>query len=171
MRKETIALLEAARGLGVELAPTRDNPAGIRVACAREEFPLRLGELARAVEAFDKAAGQGGPAVVADPATPDAQLMRMALDAVFRWMRGQGMDVKEPHAAVAAVLRGKGGRPAEVLKAIPKFAHDAPRGTRKPKPLLRLEPGASDIVTLNSLRKRNLQADMTLNSMGHAAPT
>ena len=167
MRREVIALAEAVRNLSVEISPSADNPDAIRIICPRAEFPARLAAARRALDEFEAASaasnsGQGKNDI-------DAAVLQVALDSVFRWMRTKGIDITEPHAAVAAALRtGSGGKPVTIPKPSPSYAHDRVK-TKKPKPLLKFTPEPGERVTLQNLRKKNLQADTTLTSLGHAA--
>lgn len=164
MQTEAANLAEAARNLGLELVLPGEGE--VKVRCPKGEFAGRLAALQKALECWDAAQGASsgnGPS--------EAARMRLALDALFRWMRATGMDVTEPHAVVAAALRGAGGSKS-APKPVPRFAAEQvgkSHGKRRPKPLLRLDPEAGEQVTLQSLRQKNLRADTLLTSMGNAA--
>lgn len=175
MRREAFEVIESARALQVQLAPTQPNPRCVRIGGDRADFPNRLWRLARAIEAFDKvgeaALGDVGNAPSSDP-TADAARLKVALDGVFRWMRSTGIDVSEPYGLVTEAL----GVPMPAEKAargyrpIPTFA---PNGFRKPirtRPMLRLEPGVGEQISLGVLAQKEMQAQMVENSMGAAAP-
>ncbi len=175
MRQETIALVECARALGVELAPSDANPDAVRLTGRREDFSPRLAALRRALDAWDAAASARASGGLPASAGEEARL-RQALDAVFRWMRGRGIDPAEAAAFASAALAApppappEGGRAAQAPAPRPSYAPEAARQRMKPKPLLTLAPEQWQKVTLGALRQRELQARMTLNSMGAAAP-
>lgn len=170
MRREVAALAEAVRELSLEIAPSDDGVDTVKIRCPKAEFPIRLARLQRMLEALDAASASASD--VAPPSENAA--MRMALDAVFRWMRSKGMDVSEPHAAVAAVLRGTetSGGTRSAPKPTPRFAVDqmGKSHKRRPKPLLNLGPEHGEKVTLYSLRQKNLRANTVLTTLGAAAP-
>jgi hypothetical protein len=103
----------------------------------------------------------------------DARL-RIALDAVFRWIKTQGMDINEPGLVVAAALRETPSQPSVHRDGQPtpkpSYAPDAVKRSMKPKPLLTIAPDQWETITLSGLRRRALRGHMTLESLGAAAP-
>ena len=166
MRKEIITLVEAVRHLSIELSPTNDNINGIKITCSRSDFPVRLACLRRALDAYDASTAVSNDNKVND----EVVSLKMALDAVFRWMRSQNMDITEPHSVVATALRKKNTQANGNPKLVPNYAPNGVKKGKKPKPLLKLMPDIGEKVTLDNLRKKNFQADATLNSLGNAAP-
>lgn len=174
MRREIFEVIEAARGLQVQLAPTQPNPRCVSIGGERSEFPVRLWRLAKAIEAFDKTGSDAldeatGPE--GDP-TADAARLKVALDGVFRWMRSTGLDVSEPYGLVTEALGLQVPRQVSPkgYKPIPKFAPNGFKKPLRPKPMLRLDPALGERISLAGLSNKELQAQMVENSMGAAAP-
>ena len=167
MKREIADLIEAVRELGVVLAPTVQNPTSIRLQGNRDEFPERLWNLGEALEAVDKAGSASIDETPDDPSM-DPACLRLALDGVFRWMRSNGLDVTEPHAVVASAM-GAGKSSGKAYRLIPKFAHDGFKKNMRPKPLLKLSPNPGEKITLESLRNKEMQANLVENSLGSAS--
>jgi hypothetical protein len=172
MKREVFEVIEAARGLQVQLAPGPANPHCVRIGGERSEFPERLWRLAVAVEAFDRS---GSSAMDEDgrDATMDAAKLKVALDSVFRWMRSTGLDVSEPFALVSQAMGPQDAQPrtAKAYRPVPRFA---PNGFRKPvrhKPLLNLDPVLGERISMEKLAEKELRAQMTDNSLGAASTT
>lgn len=162
MKREMLAVVEAARALQVHPAPTEAEPQKIRIDCPRPDFAARLYQLARCLEDFDRAGGTGAAmAEVNDPAM-DAARLRVCLDQVFRWMRSQGVNISEPYSLVARQLR-QGPRPTP-----PGMAFGYRR--RPTGPLSKLEPAPGEPISLVELAQRSRQAQLTEDLMGAAAP-
>ena len=178
MKREVFEVVEAARGLQVQLAPSAANPHCVRIGGERAEFPERLWRLAVAVEAFDRAGASaledpGDPEAERDP-TLDAAKLKVALDGVFRWMRSTGLDVSEPYAVVSQALAGPAvaqARGPKVYRPLPRFAPDGFRKAVRHKPLLKLDPVVGERISMGKLAETELRAQMTENSLGAAAPS
>jgi hypothetical protein len=173
MRREVLDVVEAARALQVQLAPTPANPACVRIGGDRSDFPVRLWRLALTLQALDKAGSaaleSSGDSPEVDPAM-DAARLRVALDGVFRWMRSTGLDVGEPHAIVREALgAAHGEKQAKVYRPVPKFAPNGFKKAVRSKPLLRLQTGPGEKVTLGSLAQKEVQAQMVDASLGPAS--
>lgn len=166
MRREVVELVEAARGLSIHVVPKPENPRNIRIACERAQFPDRLHRVALALAAVDRAGAQALEGT-GDPAM-DAARLRMAIDGVFRWMRTVGMDIAEPHAIVAAALGAK-SKAGSKYKPTPQYAHDGFKRSMKPRPLMKLAPGPGERISIDALRQKALQIQMTETSLGPAA--
>lgn len=172
MRREIVELVEAARDLQVLLAPRPDNHRSVRIGGPRDNFPDRLWRIAVALERVDRAGAAGLSQDEADDPVMDAAKLRMALDGVFRWMRSNGMDVSEPHSVVSAALgaQGKVVKAGKGYKPVPQFAHNGYKKSVRTKPLMRLDPNPGERVTIDGLRQKDIQAEMTEVSFGPAAP-
>lgn len=164
MKRQMLAVIEAARSLQVNRIPTEDEPEKIRIDCPRLEFGPRLYELASCLEDFDRAGGtEAAMAEVDDPAM-DAARLRVCLDQVFRWMRAQGVDVREPHSLVAKQLR-------HAPQPLPPGMNIGYRKPSRGGPINRLEPLPGEAVSLSDLAQRSRQAQLIEESMGAAAPS
>ena len=174
MKREIFEVVEAAKALQVQLAPTQANPRCVRVGGDRADFPERLWRLAKALEAFDRSGASvlEGPSASApqDP-TMDAARLRVALDGVFRWMRSSGLDVSQPYGLVAEAMGvpAQKEKAAKAYKPVPKFAPSGFKKTMRPKALLNLEPAPGEKVTLAGLAQKEFQAQATDAIMGAAS--
>jgi len=178
MRKQLVDLVESVRDLGLGRVPTEVNPSGISLRGSKAEFAQKLGRVHDALAALDQAGAKSasltpddaaGPAQAVDPSM-DVMLLRMALDGVFRWMRSQGIDITEPHAVVAQVLKGptpaSGGAryrptPGYVIK---------PAAGGKPGVMTKLTPELHERASLSSLAGREYRAQQVDTLLGAAAP-
>jgi hypothetical protein len=167
MRREVVELIESVRALNVRVVPAQNGRRTIRVGGTRKEFPGRLYRVARALEAVD-AAGAKSLDGIGDP-SQDAARLRMALDGIFRWMRSVGMDISQPHAIVANALGAKENSSGKRFRPVPQYAHDGFKKSSKPKPLLKLQPGPGEKISIDSLRQKGYQAQMVVTAMGSAA--
>ncbi len=104
-------LVESVRRLALEKTPTQENPFGIRMNLTKPEIPVRLYDVADALEAVDK-----------NGALSDKEdiKLRVAIDQIFRWMQSQNIDIREPVMIVRDIL-GKKEKPKEYrMKPKPK---------------------------------------------------
>jgi hypothetical protein len=174
MRREVLEVVDAARSLQVQLAPTPANPACVRIGGDRSDFPARLYRLAEALQALDRvgsaALGTADETAPVDPAM-DAARLRVALDGVFRWMRSTGLDVGEPHAIVREALGAARGeqKQAKGYRPVPKFAPNGFKKAMRSKPLLKLQVVPGEKVSLGSLAQKEVQAQMVDASLGPAS--
>ena len=172
MRHEVFEVVEAARGLQVQLAASPSNLNCVRIGGDRSEFPSRLWRLGKALEAFD-AAGSPGTAEHREEAngTMDPVRLKVALDGVFRWMRSMSLDVTEPYELVAEALGVPvpQGKTSGTYRPVPKFAPNGFRKTVKVNPLLILDPKLGEQISLNNLARKELSAQMTESSLGAAS--
>ncbi len=177
MRREVFEVIEAARSLQVQLAPSTANPRNVALGGDRKDFPDRLFRLAKALELFDRAGAasltEEDPDPIRDP-TMDAAKLKLALDSVFRWMKSVGINVDEPHNLVCQALSAvdNDAKPQRVPKPVPRFT---PNGFKKsatvPGIIIGLAPVAGEKVTWESLAKKERLAQMTEDLMGAAAPS
>jgi hypothetical protein len=176
MRREIFDVIEAARALDIQFAPTSANPRCVILGGNRSDFPDRLWRMAKALEAFDRL-GAAAMEAVENPAPPkdqtlDSARLKIALDSVFRWMKSTGIDISDPINLVAEALNtveeeksSKGYRP------IPKFAPGGFKKGGRASPLINLGPAIGEKVTWDSLKAKEVRAQMTEAAMGAAGPS
>jgi len=143
MNKETIGLIEAVRDLRLAVVEA-EAVERVRIGGAADDFPRRLVALARALEAFDRAGGARAEASAA-PARPEAGMetgkLKNAIDGMFKWMRGQGIDISQPYAILEEAMGIPPEKRKKGLAPKPRYAAGAKR-TRKPSQFkIRLLPG------------------------------
>ncbi len=177
MRKQIVDLVESVRDLGLGRVPPEVNPSGIVLKGNKAEFAEKLGRVHDALEALDQAGAKSAALTPGEPAgapqavdpSMDVALLRMALDGVFRWMRSQGIDITEPHAVVAQVLKGPTpGTGGARYRPTPGFVIKPSGG--KPGVMTKLTPELHEKVSLASLAGREYRAQQVDALLGAAAP-
>jgi len=160
MRQEIYDLIDAVRGLGLELTD-RDPPKCVRITGDTSDFWQRLERVQRALEAVDSggALAAGGDAL--EPKN-DPEKLRAALDGVMRLFQLQGGNLQE----AIDIVRDKMGLDGAEKKnkgyiTLPFFAPNSIRKKRKYKPRLKLLPERPEDVTLDDLRKMAFEVSVT----------
>lgn len=171
MRKEIHDLIEAVRRLDIRISDG-SLPGCVKLGGPAMDFPARLMEVQRALEAVDKAGGAdaalGDSSVSADAAAAQAAQLRTAIDGVFRWMRVQGLDVSEPMEIVGDALEVPQGKRKKSYQTLPVFAPNGCKRRKGYRPKLNLLPAYEDRDSLKDVRKHAYAIEQTEQIMGHA---
>ena len=170
MRREVVNLIESVRELQIQLTPKPDNPDGIRLGGERATFPTRLKNVAEALQELDRVGSAGLNGIPVEDPTLDSAKLRMALDGVFRWMRFQGLDVKEPHNIVAQSLGVEEAKKGKTYRPIPKFAPNAHKKSGSGIST-NLNVAVGEKVSLEGLAQKEYQAHIVDNLMGGVLAT
>lgn len=160
MRQEIYDLIDAVRGLGLELTD-RDPPKCVRIKGDPGDFWQRLERVQRALEAVDAdgALAAGGEAL--EPKN-DPEKLRAALDGVMRLFQLQGGNLQEAIDIVRDKMGLDGGeKKNKGYVTLPFFAPNSLRKRGKYKPRLRLLPERPEDVTLDDLRKIAFEISVT----------
>ncbi|NTF17524.1 hypothetical protein G6L37_03875 [Agrobacterium rubi] len=160
MRQEIYDLIDAVRGLGLELTD-RDPPKCVRIKGDTGDFWLRLERVQKALEAVDAdgALSEGGDGL--EPRN-DPEKLRAALDGVMRLFQLQGGNLQEAIDMVRDKMGLDGGeKKKKGYVTLPFFAPNSIRKKGKYKPRLRLLPERPEDVTLDDLRKMAFEVEVT----------
>jgi hypothetical protein len=153
MRPEAYELVDAVRGLGIELTDA-PAPKCLRITSDPETFWMRLVDVQRALEAFDRAEGQGS-----DMEGPAPDGLRKALDAVLRLYELQGGNMEQATLVVQAALdvEAADARATKKGRKDPNLLpHFAPANIKKKeayKPRINLLPPLPGSVDMDGLRR------------------
>ena len=161
MRKEAHALVQAVRRLGLSLT-SKPAPRCVSVGIPAAEFPVRLADLRRALEALDAA-----EADEMSPTGEDAEKLRKGIDGVFRWIRLQGLDTAEPLQILTEALTGRKGRPPDKYEMLPKSTPYARRKSGSWQPAVdgRHNAAAAAMHMGTVLPQASTLAETSLDSM------
>jgi hypothetical protein len=162
MNREVVALIEAVRALKIAIVATGDSER-IKIGCASEEFPTRLMALQRALEAVDRAGGAGLDGKGAEPPKLDSVKLQLAIDKIFKWMKGQGLDVTQPYALLEEAME----IPPE--KRRKKYDYKMIKEKTKRKNPLKLIPRETlRIEDFKSLQRHAYECEAGVQGMGAA---
>ena len=101
MRPEGYDLVNSVRALGIELTDA-PAPKCLKISVDPELFWMRLIDVKRSLDAFDKAGGVGSDIDV--PALPQDEKFKKALDAILRLYELQGGDMSQASNVVKDAL-------------------------------------------------------------------
>lgn len=164
MRKTLIDLVEAVRGLKLSFA-SRNDDRRVRVGIQASALPGHLLVIYDALEAFD---ADGG--VTLDDAG-EADRMRKALDATFRWIKTQGLSTDEPLDLVAEALGAKAEKKRASYDILPAFAPQHVRKKKSWKPRLSLPADQLHVMrSIDDHRKVAFDMQQVIMRIGDVAP-
>jgi len=160
MRPEAYELVDAVRGLGIELTDA-PSPKCLRITSEPEAFWSRLVDVKRALDAFDRSSGQGSD--IDGPAPGDR--LRKALDAILRLYELQGGNMEMAALVVHDSLEveatkeqpAKKGKKDPVL--LPVFAPSNIKKKSAYKPRINLIPDRPGSTSMDDIRR--LQFDVS----------
>lgn len=165
-------LVNAVRSFGMSVVVDERGQDKLKVGISSDEFTPALIRLQKALDELD---GDGSVARLTDIEERVDKLSR-GVDAVFRWLRTQGVNVESAadilaeHLGVAAEKRR-----TKSLKKVPSFAIDGYRRRRAVSPRLKFrsnfsfEDGDGEKLTPQELfARRSFEANAMVNMMGSA---
>jgi hypothetical protein len=165
MRQEIYDLIDAVRGLGLELTD-RDPPKCVRIKGDPADFWMRLERVQRALEEVDSSGSLAEGADAPEPRN-DPEKLRAALDGVMRLFQLQGGNLQE---AIDIVREKMGVEEGEKKKkgyvTLPFFAPDRIRKKSRYRPRLKLLPERPEDVTFDDLRKMAFEVSVTESLVG-----
>ena len=167
MRQEFYELVDAVRGLGLELTE-KDPPKTVRIRGDASTFWLRLETLQRALEAFDSSGAAEEDGGVLEPRNDPVKL-RAALDGVLRLFQMQGGNVQEAVDLVRDAMgleEGGGKKKKKGYVTLPVFAPNALKKRARFKPRLSLLPERPSDVSLEDLRRMAFEVSQTEAMLG-----
>jgi hypothetical protein len=160
MRQEIYDLIDAVRGLGLELTD-RDPPKCVRIKGDTSDFWQRLERVQRALEEVDSSGSLNDGADAPEPRN-DPEKLRAALDGVMRLFQLQGGNLQE---AIDIVREKMGVEEGEKKRkgyvTLPFFAPDRIRKKSRYRPRLKLLPERPEDVTFDDLRKMAFEVSVT----------
>lgn len=160
MRQEIFDLIDAVRGLGLELTD-RDPPKCVRIKGDPADFWQRLERVQRALEDVDASGSLADGSDAPEPKN-DPEKLRAALDGVMRLFQLQGGNLQE---AIDIVREKMGLEEGEKKKkgynTLPFFAPDRIRKKSRYRPRLKLLPERPEDVSFDDLRKMAFEVSVT----------
>lgn len=160
MRQEIYDLIDAVRGLGLELTD-RDPPKCVRIKGDPSDFWQRLERVQRALEEVDSSGSLSDGSDAPEPRN-DPEKLRAALDGVMRLFQLQGGNLQEAIDIVKEKMELEGGeKKKKGYVTLPFFAPNKIRKKGKYKPRLNLLPERPEDVTLGDLRKMAFEVSVT----------
>lgn len=160
MKKEIVDLVEAVRGLQIKRTGS-PAPHCVKIGVPPLEFPEKLEVLQTALERFDRSEGES---------TEDDKIekYKKTIDALFKWMRVEGIPVDHPKAIIEEILSGKTEKKFKTFDVLPSFEPSMMR----PKPWkhhdkfkLGSRLGTRNISGIGMASARRMGAEMDLDAM------
>lgn len=171
MRQEAYVLVEAVRALGLEIGDA-PPPKCLRISIDPEDFWLRLVDVRRALEAFDRA---GGTSEDVDGPAPDDKMKR-ALNALLRLYEAQGGDTEQAAFVIREALQVAPAKDSKTKRkkayvTLPMFAPQ--RLSKQQKYTLRISllPKTPSRVDLDDLRRESFDVNYVEVISGNTMPS
>lgn len=167
MQKEVHELVQAVRGLGVQLTG-KPAPKCIKIAGDTGDFAERLRDVQYALEAFD-AASASDTSVEAKPSSiDDPAKLRKALDDILRFIQTKGVNIAECDEIVRNALELDKGEAEQKKGTLPSFV---PSKLKKKKgsfrPRVNIYPDRPGEASISDLRKIVHELSITESMLGH----
>lgn len=151
MNRATSALVEAVRDLGLSVV-TADQGESVRIAGAADQFPGKLIRLQKALEEFDRT---GAAKADNESLAQENERLKKAVDGMFRWMRGAGIDISDPYRILEESLG--------VNKHKEKFAFTyTPKNARSKKKPRKNDSGSSALEGENAEEELGISSNASI---------
>lgn len=162
MRPEGYDLVNAVRALGIELGDA-PAPKCLKIGIDSNMFWMRLVDLQRSLDAFDKAGGVGDELSAPEPLQDDK--LKKALDAILRLYEVNGGDMVQASDIIRGALEleasdglegnkdKKGKKAKRQYESLPVFAPSNLQKHKRYKARIKLIPDMPGSVSMDGIRR------------------